>query len=138
MIVIGKISKTHASAIEYFASQLLTPQLKKHIILNLKFIRKLPVCGFTEVDGYNSKGQPREFILEIQHGMSEKQLLKTLAHEMTHVKQFAYGEIDEKGTKWLSRKLDHDSVPYHKRPWEKEAFKAEERLYQGWLQTKNF
>jgi len=34
----------------------------------------------------------------------------------------------------LSRKLDHDSVPYHKRPWEKEAYQMEERLYQKWLQ----
>jgi hypothetical protein len=67
--------------------------------------------------------------------MSEKQTLKTLAHEMTHVKQFAYGEIDERGTKWLSRKLDYDLVPYHKRPWEIEAFQAEERLYKKWIQV---
>jgi hypothetical protein len=134
MILQGKCTKTQASALEYFATQLLTPQLKKHIIINLKFIRKLPVCGFTEVDGHNTKGIPREFILEILHGMSEKQTLKTIAHEMVHVKQYAYGEIDERGTRWLSRKLDHDSVPYHKRPWEKEAYQMEERLYQKWLQ----
>ena len=134
MILQGKCTKTQASALEYFATQLLTPQLKKHIIINLKFIRKLPVCGFTEVDGHNTKGVPREFILEILHGMSEKQTLKTIAHEMVHVKQYAYGEIDERGTRWLSRKLDHDSVPYHKRPWEKEAYQMEERLYQKWLQ----
>jgi len=89
MILQGKYTKTQASAIEYFATQLLTPQLKKHIIINLKFIRKLPVCGFTEVDGHNTKGVPREFILEILHGMSEKQTLKTIAHEMVHVKQYA-------------------------------------------------
>jgi hypothetical protein len=136
MILQGKYTRTQASAIEYFATQLLTPQLKKHIIINLKFIRKLPVCGFTEVDGHNTKGVPREFILEILHGMSEKQTLKTIAHEMVHVKQYAYGEIDERGTRWLSRKLDHDSVPYHKRPWEKEAYQMEERLYQKWLQMK--
>ena len=137
MILTGKVTKTHATAIEFFTSELLTPQLKKHIIIKLKFTRKLPVCGFTEVDGYNSKGQPREFTLEINHGMSEKQTLKTLAHELEHLRQYAYGEIDERGTMWLSRKMDHDSVPYHKRPWEIEAFKAEERLYRKWLQMKN-
>lgn len=134
MILTGKVTKTHAAAIEFFTSELLTPQLKKHIIIKLKFTRKLPVCGFTEVDGYNSKGEPREFTLEINYGMSEKLTLKTLAHELEHLRQYAYGEIDELGTKWLSRKLDHDSVPYHKRPWEIKAFKAEERLYERWLQ----
>ena len=124
-------------AIEFFAAELLTPQLKSNIIINLKFIKNLPVCGFTEVDGHNSKGKPREFTLEILQGMSKELTLKTFAHELTHVKQYAYGEINELGTKWLSRKLDHDSVPYHKRPWEKEAFKNEERLYQKWLQMKN-
>jgi len=137
MIVIGKYNKTQASAIEFFATELLTKQLKSHIIVNIKFTKRLPVYGFTEVDGHNSKGKPREFTLELLHGMSEKQTIKTLAHEFTHVKQYAYGEIDELGTKWLSRKLDHDSVPYYKRPWEKEAFRNEERLYKKWLQMKN-
>lgn len=136
MILQGKYNKTQASAIEYFATQLLTPQLKSNIIINLKFIKSLPVCGFTEVDGHNSRGAPREFTLELKRGMSEKETIKTLAHEMVHVKQYAYGEIDERGTMWLSRKFDHDSVPYHKRPWEKEAYQAEERLYQKWLQMK--
>jgi len=137
MILLGKLSRQQMIAIEFFATELLTPQLKSNIIVNLKFIKNLPVCGFTEVDGHNSKGKPREFTLEILHGMSKELTLKTFAHELTHVKQYAYGEIDELGTKWLSRKLDHDSVPYHKRPWEKEAFKNEERLYRKWLQMKN-
>ena len=136
MILQGKHNKTQASALEYFATQLLTPQLKSHIIINLRFIENLPVCGFTEVDGHNSRGIPREFTLELKRSMSEKEMIKTLAHEMVHVKQYAYREIDERGTMWLSRKLDHDSVPYHKRPWEKEAYQAEERLYQKWLQMK--
>lgn len=137
MILYGKVTKAHSAAIDYFASQLLTPQLKSHIVVTVKFIKDLPVCGFTEVDGHNSKGKPREFILEIQKNLNEKELLKTLAHEMCHVKQYAYGQLDEQGTKWLSRKYDHDNVPYNKRPWEKEAYKIEERLYKQWLQTKN-
>jgi len=123
------------AAIDYFASQLLTPQLKSHIILKIRFIKNLPVCGFTEVDGYNSRGKPREFILEIQRGMSEKELLCTFAHELCHVKQYAYGELNEKGTRWLSRK--YDNVPYNQTPWEKEAYKTEERLYKKWLQMNN-
>lgn len=129
MIVYGKLSKKYLAAIDCFATALLSPQLKSHITVTIKFNRKLPVFGFTEIDGYNSKGKPREFILELKSNQTEKELLKTLAHEMVHVKQYAYGEIDERGTKWLSRKMDHDSVPYHKRPWEKEAFKMEDKLY---------
>ena len=137
MILQGKVTKAQMAAIDYFASQLLTPQLKSHIIVTIRFIKKLPVCGFTEIDGYNSSGKPREFILEIQKNMSEEETLKTFAHELCHVKQYAYGQLNEKGTKWLSRKYDHDNIPHSQRPWEKEAFKTEERLYKQWLQMKN-
>ena len=133
MIVYGKLSKKYLTAIDYFASALLSSQLKPHIIVTIKFNNKLPVLGFTEVDGYNSKGKPREFILELKSKQSEKELLKTLAHEMTHVAQYAYGKLNEKGNMWLSRKLDYDSVPYHKRPWEKEAFKMEKKLYKEFV-----
>lgn len=133
MILLGKLSKKQMAAMDYFASALLTPQLKSHIIITVKLTKDLPVFGYTEVDGHNSKGHPREFILEIQNGLSEIDMLQTLAHEMVHVKQYCYGEIDEKGTKWLSRKMDHDSIPHHKRPWEKEAFRMEKKLYKEFI-----
>jgi len=133
MIVIGKLSRQQMAAMDYFASALLTPQLKSHIIITVKLTKDLPVFGFTEVDGYNSKGKPREFILEIQKGLPEIDMLETLAHEMVHVRQYCYGEIDERGTKWLSRKMDHDAIPYHKRPWEIEAYKMEKKLYKEFI-----
>lgn len=133
MILYGKYNKTQAAALEFFATELLTPQLKSHIILNIKFVKNLPVCGYTEIDGYNTKGKPREFIFEIRRGMSEKETLKTLAHEFEHLRQYAYGEIDELGTRWLSRKLDHDSVPYSKRPWEIKAYEVERKLYKEFM-----
>lgn len=139
MIVKGRISKTHAAAIEYFASQLFSPQLKSHIVVSLAFKKNMSVLGYTEVEDYNSKGVPREFILEINRKQSEKEILKTIAHEMVHCKQYAYGQIDEQGTRWLSRKMDHDSLPYSKRPWEIEAYAIGDKLYEEFkcLQMKN-
>ncbi len=130
MIIKGRINKTHAAAIEYFASQLFTPQLKSHIVITLTFRKNIPVLGYTEVEDYNASGKPREFILEINRKQSEKEILKTIAHEMVHCKQYAYGQIDEQGTRWLSRKMDHDSLPYSKRPWEIEAYKIGDQLYE--------
>ncbi len=130
MIIKGRINKTHAAAIEYFASQLFTPQLKSHIVITLTFRKNMPVLGYTEVEDYNDSGKPREFILEINRKQSEKEILKTIAHEMVHCKQYAYGQIDERGTRWLSRKMDHDSLPYSKRPWEIEAYKIGDQLYE--------
>jgi hypothetical protein len=129
MIVQGRINKTQAAAIEYFASQLFTPQLKSHIVITIAFRKNMPVLGYTDVDDYNSKGKPREFVLEINRKQSEKEILKTIAHEMVHCKQYAYGQLNEQGTKWLSRKMDHDSIPYAKRPWEIEAFTVGDKLY---------
>jgi hypothetical protein len=133
MIIKGKISKTHAAAIEYFASQLFSPQLKPFISISIIFKKNLSTDGFTEVSNYNSKGKPREFILEIQKEMPEKRTLMTLAHELEHVRQYCYGEIDEFGTKWLSKKLNHESIPYYRQPWEIKAFKMEKILYDGFM-----
>ena len=62
MIVKGRISKTHAAAIEYFASQLFSPQLKSHIVVSLAFKKNMSVLGYTEVEDYNSRCTKRVYI----------------------------------------------------------------------------
>ena len=85
--------------------------------------------GFCNSADYYSKN--REFILEIDKDIRLYDLVSTICHEMVHVKQYVKGELSdlfsESGTKWKKKKfaLDYD---YDDSPWEKEAFRLEEKL----------
>lgn len=68
----------------------------------------------------------KTFELEIRKGMSLYDLISTLCHEMIHVKQYYRKEMDH-NRRWKSRKISED-VNYFDEPWEKEAFRMEEKL----------
>lgn len=119
-------------ALDEFASMLLTPQLKRHIIIHVVFRKKMRYLGLTTVEDYNVVGKPREFIIEIKRNQSEVETIKTLAHEMVHVRQFARGELNEEGTLWQGRSITRD-LDYHEQPWEIEAHDLTEILYEEYV-----
>jgi hypothetical protein len=57
-------------------------------------------------------------------------MIKTLAHEFVHLKQFAKLELNEENNKWKKTFVDTDAVSYHDLPWEVEAACLEEILFQ--------
>ena len=63
-------------------------------------------------------------------------ILIWLAHEMVHLKQFVRGELFDYETgrvQWKSKSFGR--VHYDDQPWEKEAYRLEEKLYEefaGW------
>ena len=86
---------------------------------------KLTKC---DAYGYCMMGEDHKtFELEVRKGMKLYDLISTVCHEMVHVKQYYRKEMDEESNRWKSRKLPND-VDYMDRPWEKEAFKMEEKL----------
>jgi hypothetical protein len=63
-----------------------------------------------------------------KRNLSFLEMMKTLAHELVHAKQFLRGElINECGWKWKGRNAD--GYEYDNQPWEKEAFRREEELF---------
>lgn len=70
----------------------------------------------------------KTFELEIRKGMNLYDLISTVCHEMVHVKQYYRKEMDDDSNRWKSRKLPNDGLDYMDRPWEKEAFRMEEKL----------
>lgn len=136
MIVKGKLSKFHLSAIDFFADALLTNQLKRHIIVHVRFRKNMDCLGLTEVDDYNASGKPREFILEINRNQSEEEIIHTLAHEMVHVRQYAYGELNEEATYWCGKQYAHD-LKYHEQPWEIEAHDVSNIILHDYLERYN-
>ena len=82
--------------------------------------------GFCEVLDYNNY-KARMFLIVLKKKKSEQSMLKTLAHEMVHVKQYAYGELSEKNYLWEGK--DYSNKSYFQFPWEQQAMMLEHFLY---------
>jgi hypothetical protein len=101
----------------FYAEQLMTPKMLENICVRIKFNSKLDVLGYADVLNYNESNKPREFQIELNPVIGSHDILETLAHEMIHVKQYAYNEMNEYGTRWRGQNLN-----YYDEPWEIEAF----------------
>ena len=75
----------------------------------------------------------REFEIEVSKDLSLKDFVTALCHEMVHAKQYARNEMNDgivKGrAKWKSQFIKEDTN-YWDLPWEKEAYRMEDKLAQ--------
>lgn len=135
MTISGKLNSNQRSAIQYFADKLISKQMQRHISIRVYLTRYAANFGETHIVGYNEKDQPREFTLEIRSKLCEKEKLRTIAHEIVHVKQYLYKELNEQMTLWKGQKVDSDAIPYFKQPWEIEAHELGDKLYEEYMET---
>lgn len=123
------VERDRAFALTVFALEELLPRYRT-LNINIKIKKLDDAFGFCEWEETNLN--PREFNIEIARGMSEEDFDKTLLHELVHVKQYAKGELKEryapKHTQ-LWKGKDHGTTKYDDQPWEKEAHKLEDKLY---------
>jgi hypothetical protein len=122
MVILGKLPKKHMSAISIFADFLFTPQLSRYIYIKVSYRKITDYWGMTLIEDYNRRGLPRNFTLHIKNDLCEKETIKTIAHEMVHVKQYAYLELNESMTMWRGKHIDTNKINYSNLPWEIEAF----------------
>jgi hypothetical protein len=77
-------------------------------------------------------GFDSDVFVYLQSSLSTADLLRTLAHEMVHVKQLLLGQLKHKAhrgrvdTYWCGRK---NNKKYLEQPWEVEAFAKESLLF---------
>lgn len=98
--------------------------------VNIKLMNKPEgEYGLCSVDDSDDKPVMRKFVIEVNKGMGIAMIVRTVLHELVHVKQFARGELDTKfkGMKWKTAHVT-DDVDYMDLPWEKEAYKLEDKL----------
>lgn len=119
--------------VEYFHKKCMInySAIQIDIRLSKNLEEELGVYGFCSLE---KTYRPREFEIELEKNMTHEDLIKTLFHELVHVKQYATGELVESGlgfacrsTKWKDK--DHSKTPYSKQPWERQAFRLQEKLY---------
>jgi hypothetical protein len=131
MTITGKINSNVRSAIQYFADNLISKQLQKHISIKITFVSNADNYGEVEITDYNTKGSPRDFTLFIDKNIPEEEKIRTIAHEIVHVKQYLYNELNEQMTLWRGKKVSEDDYKnYFDRPWEKEAYELGDELYE--------
>ena len=130
-----KLYKAVGSAALYYCALLLGPWMVRNIYLEIKLTKDLKkkdqAYGYCHIVD-DDLDKPREYMIELDASMKHPfdQILIWLAHEMVHLKQFVRGELFDYETgkvQWKRRM--YGRVHYDDQPWEKEAYRLEEKLY---------
>ena len=116
------------AAVNLFSDHLFSPKLSKHIVIELELKNHFKHHGDCDILEYNSQRKARTFKIRLRNKKSHKSFIKTLAHELVHVKQYALGEMSEFHDLWKDG-VDHKDTPYYDLPWEIEARTMEHILY---------
>ena len=124
-------------ASQFYAEQLFPKQLLRHIVVSIKFNKHLDAFGYSSIEKRNTKGKAREFLIELHPYITGKEILKTLAHEFVHVKQYVYEELNEEQTQWQGQPFDSDAVDYYELPWEIEAYGREAGLWNNFAKKES-
>jgi hypothetical protein len=118
--------------IEDYARSIIThlmPRKRKGLIV-IDILKKVKYedsifCGLCYGDRHTAE-------IELAKNTTEKltleEMMVNLAHELVHAKQFFRGELHPNLNRWKS--LDYHNVAYSRQPWEKEAYKLEDQLFQ--------
>jgi len=148
IVVTGMVGKRKekarlVEAVEFFAAQLMDPRMVRNLVIDLEVRKNLDVLGeCVDEDGVRN---PRFFTIGLKR-QDIDEMIKTLGHEMVHVKQHAKNELQSgvmiptKGgmrmtSRWLGKiwkpkaREDH----YFDAPWEIEAYGREVGLFQKWV-----
>ena len=123
------------SAALWYGAVLLGTRMVKNISLDIKLTKGLKqkekAYGYCHIIDHNLS-RPREFCIELDASMKYgfDEILIWLAHEMVHLKQFVRKELwdyESGRVQWKSR--SYGEMSHDDQPWEREAYRLEEKLY---------
>ena len=76
-------------------------------------------CGFCSYE-------EDEILIVVSKTLSENDVIRTIFHEMVHIKQYVEGRLEVGSPqRWLGKVYDWD---YENMPWEVEAFDLEQKM----------
>lgn len=91
------------------------------------------VYGYCDFVDDNVK-RPRNFLIELHTHMDEELYIKTLLHELTHLRQWVMGSLQLRYGKMCYCKEPVEKYDYFYQPHEIEAREQEETLYEQYMQ----
>ena len=126
---------------EYYAKKMMRSDLCRNIELEIIVTKDLAkkegvkqIYGFCHITD-DRMSRPREFEIELDAKQRITKMLLTLAHEMTHLKQFARKQLrnfNNGSTTWCGKtfgKKKEKKIGHYKLPWEVEAYSNEKELF---------
>lgn len=118
--------------LDFYSKILLSPQMSRRVSLVLSFkatdANTVGLCGPIDWD---CPGKHREFEMFVEPQVDRNEMLYVFAHEMEHLRQFAYGElvsVHDKWYKWNGELIEITDEIEDKTPWEVQA-----QLSEPWL-----
>ena len=90
-------------------------------------LKRESVYGYCDVVGETYR--PRDFLIEMDTWMNEEMYIKTLLHELVHLRQWVVGSLRQKRGKMYYGKECMEDVDYWEQSHEIEAREQEETLY---------
>ena len=110
--------------VEWYIKKILPRMRTLDITVNLTNCIKNGAYGYCMEGDSN-----RDFEIEVDKSLRLYDFVSTLTHELTHMKQYARGEMkymSDGRTRW--KKKIYSDISYADSPWEKEAFRVEKQL----------
>jgi len=95
-------------------------------------LRREHVYGYCGVVGESYR--PREFLIELTTYMDKELYIKTLLHELTHLRQWVMGSLQFRYGKMCYCKEPVEKYDYEYQPHEIEAREQEETLYEQYME----
>ena len=121
----------------FYGRRLLGGRMAKHITVEVKLTKDLKkkeqAYGYCHIIGDDVK-KPREFCIELDTStkFDLPQILTWMSHEFVHLKQFVRGELFDYEfgkSQWKSRVYNVARMAHDDQPWEREAYRLEDTLY---------
>jgi hypothetical protein len=144
MIIGGTASqrKLLKQAVDTFTRKLIPDVVDLDLTIELirNLYRKEDVKGDMLVED-DDEEIPNEFNIRLDSAMHNQALLRALAHEMVHVKQYVRGEMRDAGHKivvWKGKKHVSDGYTYWDQPWEIEAYGRETGLLEHFIRYRRY
>lgn len=78
------------------------------------------------VDGWCQQNSSDDYEIEVERNLNDEYFIKTICHEMVHVKQGVTSELVN-GTTWRGKEYTNEQ------PWEIEAYQLEKKLYNSFI-----
>ena len=104
------------SAVSFACSYL---KLDTDVVIEFETLQKHQ-CGFCDYDE-----EYAEAIVTVAKRLSQKEIIRTVFHELVHVKQYETGRLKHNKI-WKGKLVESDD--YENFPWEIEAFDLEEKM----------
>ena len=121
---------------QFFIKKLMPRKRRLKVIVQIvnNLLENEGIHGDCLADDFDVNHRHYEFIIRLDYDPNDTQLMiSTLAHELSHVKQYATGQLrydysSSNVSIWEGKKYNSDEIDYDDLPWEIDALKSERAL----------